>query len=1144
MKSIRNRVTAVVMTAAMSTTLFCGIDGVMKPNVVRGAGEGPIYTNTTLVESNAIDFSGLTEEDWSQKLEMTYAYTNDVEYTVDENFNLSAKVSIDQSEYDSLGSDGYLKFQGVVKLTDSWTYTTGDTLPYLGQSDFTENSGNYETVIEIEFKDKTPSTLMEIDFEIVGAKFVGTVSVSNVTVENKIVGDIEMTEAEDIVLSDFSSASDFADWDTEEGWDYYHGGSANSNPVISHDSVNERMQVYLDYSANSAATWSEAKVKFIPKNPVDISNYNQLELEITYPDSLDNAKMKFYSEGIVNKDFAIDETTAVDMENGYKKVKVAVSFSPSSTPITSLSIGIIGVSTDFKGNVYLDNLILTQKSETEDFVKITAEAGAGTMADISNIPESVTLTDSNANSDAIALAAYLKAVASGDKVVFGHQNDVFRSVGGSEFGDVYDMTGSVSGMFGIDTLAIFGSEAGGTDAESAFDNSVKYSLDAAGKGAIITLSAHMPNFTSSKITKNEDGTYNFFECNFAESKDLSNDSAMKILPGGEYNDVYTAYLDIIAEYAINLQEQNIPLIFRPLHEDSGSWFWWGSTVDAETYKSLYRYTKDYIESCGVHNMLWVYSPNGPIDSEENYLSRYPGDEYVDILGFDYYDDYSTYPATSDGSFYKHLSNTCKIVSGLAQKRNKISAISETGVRAMKADGSDNEGLLVKNNPVSEEATGVNWYQKINDIANENNISYYLVWANFSDTNFYVPYKYNDTYGQEMINDFINYYNNGSSVFGNGTNFYNNIDTLSSVNKTVYDNAKGYMVYPFTLAELVNSTSLSAVVNNAVDVKFVLYNPTNKKTVTLAASAGRSTLNIYTAVITDEVMKEIGKTDVGTISLVADGTVISVLNNISFGKVKDKAPDNVVEDFDYYSGSDGLLEAAYTENSAGGCSSEFVLDEKNFVDGTFGGAFNYKLSTTGSEVWTGRIKAALNANDFSKYNALQLWVKPDGKGQKLVIQLTDTTGEEFEVYLTDFVKGTDAAYVTVPLSAFKGKKGGTLNASNITKFAVWCNSVIPEGYSEEVWNVDSTIYFDAVKFVSITDEQIKTADANGLIITDKSLVENENDDTGNDEPKKDDEGSSDVATGYNGKIGYVVLMMTFMLLALATVCKTGKKKINN
>lgn len=167
------------------------------------------------------------------------------------------------------------------------------------------------------------------------------------------------------------------------------------------------------------------------------------------------------------------------------------------------------------------------------------------------------------------------------------------------------------------------------------------------------------------------------------------------MPGGEKNEVFKAYLDTIAFYANALEKENIPVIFRPFHEDTGGWFWWGSANTAESYRSLYAYTRDYLESKGVHNMLYVYSPNGPLETEAEYMSRYPGDAYVDILAFDYYNDFNTYPAEADTSFFDHLDQTCQVVSSLAKQHNKLAAISETGVRVMKKDGSDNEGLLVK-----------------------------------------------------------------------------------------------------------------------------------------------------------------------------------------------------------------------------------------------------------------------------------------------------------------------------------------------------------------------------------------------------------------------------------------------------------------
>ena len=1140
----------------------------------------PTVYKTTLYESDAsvaaenIDFSGLTAEDWGQKKEVKYADTTDAERKVNENFTVDGKVTIDTNAYNSLANGGYLKLQGVVKLGGEWTYTTGDTLPYLEQGSFTEvGDGTYTAEIQVEFKGKTASQLMEIDFEIVGAKFVGTVNISNIKVTNLTYEKPELEAKDPTVLSDLSTEADFNCWGTEEGWDYYHGGAANSVPVISYDSANQRLQVYVDYSANAASTWSEAKVTFTPAETADISSYNQLSVDMIYPDELDGTKMKFFSDGIINKDTTVDESTAEDLGNGMKKVTVTMGFSPSTTPLSGLTIGIIGCQTSFKGNIYLDNLVLSQKNEAEDFVKITATPGAGTIADISNSISSIKMTDTNADDCAKALFTYLSALSENDQVLFGHQNDVSRSVNANAaLGDVYDITGSVSGIFGLDSLALTGSEAGGTDAASALANSIAYSKTAAQNGALVTLSTHMPNFTNDKIKKNADGTYDFFECNFDESKDLSNNSAEQILPGGAYNEVFNAYLDIVAEYANALAEDDIPVIFRPLHENTGSWFWWGSTNSVETYKSLFRYTRDYLESQGVHNMLYVYSPNGPLTSEAEYLTRYPGDEYVDIVAFDYYDDYNTYPAVSDGSYFDNLNKTCEVVSSFAQKRGKIAAISECGVRVMKADGSDNEGLLVKGNPVREEVTGTNWYQKVSDIAKENNMPYYLVWANFSDTNFYVPYKYNDTYGQEMINEFIEYYNSADSIFGNGTNFYNNIAQLAGKTVENYTNPYGYMVYPFDMATILDGTELRAVLRNASKVEFVIENTQADKKVTLEAKAQGSGIRgaqeavqtnvkavsgatTYVATLDKATLDSLGKTDTATITLYADGVVISEFTNVSLGKEKDKSPANVIENFDYYSGSNGLLDASYSANSAAGCSSEFVLDEAHKNDGTYGGAFHYVLSTTGSEVWTGRIKSNLTSNDFSAYNALEMWVQPDGKGQKLVVQLTDGSGEEFEVYLTNFVKGTKAQYVTVPFSSFKGKNGGTLDTSSIQKFAVWCNSIVPDGHSGS-WDVDSTIYFDGIKAVSLTAEDLAKVDADGLIITDNSLVPEESTETkpnpnpepdSNPQPEPNKETdvplettANAAKTGDSTNIAVYILAMGFAAAVCAVVIRKKKR----
>ncbi len=95
----------------------------------------------------------------------------------------------------------------------------------------------------------------------------------------------------------------------------------------------------------------------------------------------------------------------------------------------------------------------------------------------------------------------------------------------------------------------------------------------------------------------------------------------------EYNTVH-ADLAKIAGYLRLLHDANIPVIWRPLHEAAGGWFWWGKNADS--FKKLWVEMFDYFETQGLNNLIWVWT------SETNDTDWYPGDEYVDIIGRDLY----------------------------------------------------------------------------------------------------------------------------------------------------------------------------------------------------------------------------------------------------------------------------------------------------------------------------------------------------------------------------------------------------------------------------------------------------------------------------------------------------------------------------
>ncbi len=113
-------------------------------------------------------------------------------------------------------------------------------------------------------------------------------------------------------------------------------------------------------------------------------------------------------------------------------------------------------------------------------------------------------------------------------------------------------------------------------------------------------------------------------------KEHTNIDLAKIMDGKDQEgyDLLMADIDAIAAQLQELEDAGVPILWRPLHEASGGWFWWGN-AGADAYKKLYvllydRLTNEY----GLDNLIWVW--NG---QDKDW---YPGDEYVDIIGEDIY----------------------------------------------------------------------------------------------------------------------------------------------------------------------------------------------------------------------------------------------------------------------------------------------------------------------------------------------------------------------------------------------------------------------------------------------------------------------------------------------------------------------------
>lgn len=330
--------------------------------------------------------------------------------------------------------------------------------------------------------------------------------------------------------------------------------------------------------------------------------------------------------------------------------------------------------------------------------------------------------DSRATKETVSLYRNMLRLQS-KGLMFGHQDDMPYGKGWMyEEGrsDVKDVCG--------DYPAVYGWELGhlelGVDysLDSVYFSKIQEGIKTVYKrGGINTISWHLRNPLTG-------GT----------AWDVSSKKVVaSILPGGEKHKVYLQYLDRLSEFLLSLKTENgtfIPVIFRPFHEHTGSWFWWGKNLcTVEDYKALWRFTVIYLrDTKNIHHLLYAYSTDR-FNTEAEYLERYPGDDIIDMLSFDLYDRGPDYGAT--------LKNCAAIVSKLGKERIKISAVSEVG------------GPIAKN---------TEWWTKVLlESLRPYNLSYVLVWRNPWDKpqEAFGPYK-----GHPSSDDFIKFYNDPKTLF--------------------------------------------------------------------------------------------------------------------------------------------------------------------------------------------------------------------------------------------------------------------------------------------------------------------------------------------------------------------------------------------
>jgi mannan endo-1,4-beta-mannosidase len=123
----------------------------------------------------------------------------------------------------------------------------------------------------------------------------------------------------------------------------------------------------------------------------------------------------------------------------------------------------------------------------------------------------------------------------------------------------------------------------------------------------------------------------------------------------------SADLDKLVIQLQRLKDADVPVLWRPLHEASGGWFWWGAS-GAAPYIALWEYIYDYLAiKNGLNNLIWVWNGQG--------AAWFPNAATVDIVGVDVYPGAKNY-ASQAGKFAETLN--------MVPARNRMVALSENG----------------------------------------------------------------------------------------------------------------------------------------------------------------------------------------------------------------------------------------------------------------------------------------------------------------------------------------------------------------------------------------------------------------------------------------------------------------------------------
>ena len=255
------------------------------------------------------------------------------------------------------------------------------------------------------------------------------------------------------------------------------------------------------------------------------------------------------------------------------------------------------------------------------------------------------------------------------------------------------------------------------------------------RGGMVTLSWHLNNPLSGGSSWVADSL-----------REVESKTVAAVLEGGEKHEMFLSWIDRVADFLNSLETPygvKVPVLFRPWHEHTGSWFWWGQDLcTADQYKALWQMTIQRLKEREVVNALYAYSPGTEADGDETkYLERYPGDDIIDLIGLDCYCFAEDADTTKIANYAAQLDRNLAMICRVAKQHQKAVALTETGYEGIK--------------------TTDWWTQTLAPVLAKHPISYVLVWRNAHNrlNHYFAPYP-----GQPSASDFVKFYNDPMTLF--------------------------------------------------------------------------------------------------------------------------------------------------------------------------------------------------------------------------------------------------------------------------------------------------------------------------------------------------------------------------------------------